>query len=337
MTASLIETLSATANHARYTGEQNGFYESYFIRANHPEKPLAFWIRYTIFAPRHNAAGAMGELWATWFDGATGRHVSVKDEFPLTDCMFDNSRFAVKVGNATLDGQSASGRAGRGMDVEWDLTFSGDSPPLFLFDPKLYGTKLPKAKTLVGLPMARFNGTFTAGGASHEIHDWIGSQNHNWGVKHTDYYAWGQVAGFDNSPESFLEIATAQIKLGPVYTPRMTVMVLRHKGKEYALNTIGQSLKARGKFGYFSWDFASENREVRIEGTIAAPKEGFVGLQYYNPPGGIKHCLNTKIALCRLSVLSKNAGTRETFTTGHRAAFEILTDDHHGHGVPIHA
>ena len=229
MTASLIETLSATANHARYTGEQNGFYESYFIRANHPEKPLAFWIRYTIFAPRNNAAGAMGELWATWFDGATGRHVSVKDEFPLSECVFDNS------------------------------------------------------------------------------------------------------------PESFLEIATAQIKLGPVYTPRMTVMVLRHKGKEYALNTIGQSLKAKGKFDYFSWTFASEDRDVRIEGTIAAPKEGFVGLQYYNPPGGIKHCLNTKIASCRLSVLSKDTGTKETLTTGHRAAFEILTDDHHGHGVPIHA
>ena len=27
-------------------GETGGLYESYFLRANHPEKPLAFWIRY---------------------------------------------------------------------------------------------------------------------------------------------------------------------------------------------------------------------------------------------------------------------------------------------------
>lgn len=337
MTGNLIETLTATANHARYTGKQNGFYESYFIRANHPEKPLAFWIRYTVFAPRNNPDGAMGELWATWFDGTTGRHVSVKDEFPLAHCKFDNSRFSVNVGKSTLDGGRAAGSAGKDTPVAWDLSYSGESPPLFLFDHKLYDTKLPKAKTLVGLPLARFNGALTVEGATHDIKDWVGSQNHNWGVKHTDYYAWGQVAGFDNSMESFLEIATAQIKLGPVYTPRMTVMVLRHKGREYALNTIGQSLKAHGKFGYFSWTFASENRDVRIEGSMASAKEGFVGLQYYNPPGGIKHCLNTKIASCRLSILLKASGTREELVTDSRAAFEILTDDHHGHGVTMHA
>ena len=33
---------------------------------------------------------------------------------------------------------------------------------------------------------------------------WIGSQNHNWGRKHTDSYAWGQVAGFDDAPQTFL-------------------------------------------------------------------------------------------------------------------------------------
>ncbi|MFZ5564838.1 MAG: hypothetical protein ACOZBW_12375 [Thermodesulfobacteriota bacterium] len=337
MTNGLIETLTATANHARYTGEQNGFYESYFLRANHPALPLAFWIRYTIFAPRNNPAGALGELWATWFDGATGRHVSVKDEFSLADCRFDNSRFAVNAGASTLERGRASGRAGKDSAVAWDLAYTGDSPPLFLFDPKLYGTRLPKAKTLVGLPMARFSGTLTVAGTPHRVDNWVGSQNHNWGVKHTDYYAWGQVAGFDNSMESFLEIATAQLKFGPVYTPRMTVMVLRHKGREYALNTIGQSLKARGKLGYFSWDFASENQDVRIEGSMAAAKEAFVGLQYYNPPGGIKHCLNTKIASCRLSVMLKGSGAREELTTDHRAAFEILTDDHQGHGVPIYA
>jgi hypothetical protein len=49
--------------------------------------------------------------------------------------------------------------------------------------------------------------------------DWVGSQNHNWGSKHTDRYSWGQVAGFDAHPESFLEVATARLKLGPLWTP----------------------------------------------------------------------------------------------------------------------
>ena len=39
-----------------------GHYESYFLRGNHPDKPLAFWVRYTIFAPRQRYDDALGEL-----------------------------------------------------------------------------------------------------------------------------------------------------------------------------------------------------------------------------------------------------------------------------------
>jgi hypothetical protein len=76
-----------------------------------------------------------------------------------------------------------------------------------------------------------------------------------------------------------------------------------------------------------------------LEGTITAPREAFVGLNYYNPPGGIKHCLNTKIASCELKVIRTRNGradTPEILTTQHRAAFEILTDDR-GHGIEIRA
>lgn len=40
-------------NASRFRPEiSDGFYESYFLRANHPERPLAFWIRYTVFCPQ---------------------------------------------------------------------------------------------------------------------------------------------------------------------------------------------------------------------------------------------------------------------------------------------
>jgi hypothetical protein len=60
-------------------------------------------------------------------------------------------------------------------------------------------------------------------------------------------------------------------------------------------------------------------------------------LNYRNPPGGIKQCLNSKLAACELTLMHKRTGqtsVTETFTTRHRAAFEILTDDR-DHGVPI--
>jgi hypothetical protein len=37
-----------------------------------------------------------------------------------------------------------------------------------------------------------------------------GDLDHNWASRHTDRCAWGQVAGFDTHPESFLEVATTQ-------------------------------------------------------------------------------------------------------------------------------
>jgi hypothetical protein len=242
----------------------------------------------------------------------------------------------VNVGEAVLEDKRAAGKAGAEDTIEWDLVFSGDSTPLFLLPPGLYDTGFPKAKALVGLPLAVFNGRLIVNGSVEDIHGWVGSQNHNWGVKHTDSYAWGQVAGFDNSAETFFELATARLKFGPVYTPRMTLMVLRHQGREYKLNSIAQSLKAFGRFDYFTWNFKSRTRKIQIQGTIVADRKDFVGLGYYNPPGGIKHCLNTKIASCRIMIENSRRGP-EILETTSRAAFEIFTDDHHGHGVPIYA
>jgi hypothetical protein len=142
------------------------------------------------------------------------------------------------------------------------------------------------------------------------------------------------VAGFDNAPESFLEVATGQLKIGPLWTPRMTPLVLRHDGEEFALRSIGQAvLRARGRFGYFHWEFSSHAPGIAIEGSVSAPKSAFVGLRYYNPPGGEKWCLNSKIAACRL-VVKREGVPAETLETNNRAAFEILTDDL-AHGVEI--
>ena len=327
-----------SANHTRYQpGQQTGHYESFFQRANHPTRPLAFWIRYTIFSPHDQPEDTIGELWAIYFDGETGQHVAVKAEFPFQQCVFKTTEFFAQVGEARLEPGNLYGSASSGgHTIAWNLTFHGNQPPLFLLPLRLYETRLPAAKSLVGLPLAVYFGALVVDGQTIEIDDWVGSQNHNWGRKHTDLYAWGQVAGFDNAPDSFLEVATARLKVGPLWTPPITPLVLRHQGQEYVLNSILQSLRAKGNFDYFTWNFRSENGAVRIEGAITAPKDAFVGLNYYNPPGGSKHCLNSKIAECKLHFNDKVTGKSEILETKHRAAFEILTDDHN-HGIMIEA
>ncbi len=332
-----LQTFQEQVNFTRYRGQAEGHYESFFLRANHPSRALAFWIRYTIFSRRNDPENAVGELWAVFFNGETDEHIAAKEEFPLKGCQFDTTAFNVRIEKAVLASNLLQGSiTGRKHAIAWDLNYEGGSLPLLLFPLHLYEGKFPAAKSLVSLPFAKFSGTLTVNGERIPIQDWTGSQNHNWGSRHTDRYAWGQVAGFDSHPDSFLEAATAQLKMGPMWTPPITLLVLRHAGREYALNEMVRGLRARGKVRYFSWDFTSRTPEVEIRGRISAPRKAFVGLNYNNPPGGNKHCLNSKIASCTLQVRDRARGTTEVLETEHRAAFEILTM-YSDHGIAIAA
>ncbi len=315
-------------------GSAGGHYESWFQRANHPTRPLAFWIRYTIFAPAAAPERAEGELWATWFDGEARRVTACKQVLPLTACHFDGGRLDHRLGEATLDGEGLHGAAsGQGHRIRWDLGYQSPQAPLLLLPRALYTASFPKAKALVGSPGAIFDGHLEVDGERHDIEGWVGSQNHNWGSRHTDRYAWGQVAGFDHDPDAFFEMGTARVKLGPLWTPWMTVMVLRLDGVEHRLNALTRAVRARASYDYFWWSFESGDDVLHVAGTIAAPPWAFVGLPYGNPPGGSKTCLNSKLASCNLTVRRAGQAPR-TLSTGHRAAFEILTDAA-DHGVPV--
>jgi len=313
---------------------RGGHYESYFLRANHPSQPLAFWIRYTIFSPKGRPESAIGELWAVVSDGEECRVVAAKREIPIAACAFSPDRLEARVGEAALGGGKLTGRAGNaGTEIAWDLGYAGDNEPLLLLPARLYDGPFPKAKAVVGNPGVVFTGTVTVNGEPIPIDGWRGSENHNWGAKHTDDYAWGQVAGFDNDPEAFLECTTARVRQWGLWSPRLTLVRCRVGGRDYTLNSLGQAFKAKGAYGYFDWRFRSRQGAVTIEGRIRAPKESFVGLTYYNPPGGSHTCLNSKIAACDL-VISETGRETIRLQSRNRAAFEILTDDDR-HGVPV--
>jgi hypothetical protein len=316
--------MRAQVNWAQYDPSQpGGHYESYYLRGNHPERPLAFWIRYTIFSPAGRPADALGELWAIVFDGETGAHTKAKLELPFAGCAFPQNDFSVRVGSATLD---ASGLRGEAAPIGWDLRYEGDEPPLYLLPGRLYRGGFPKAKSLVSRPLVRFIGSLSVADRTIDVDGWLGSQNHNWGSRHTDHYAFGQVAGFDHAPDSFLEVATARNRIGPLWTPALTPLVLRHRGREHALTSMGQMFRATAAISPTRWTFATQSPVVRVAGTIEAPHDAFVLLQYANPPGGTKYCHNTKLARCELTVTDRVTGETEVLRSAHGALFEILDD-----------
>src|SRR5215469_8538213 len=132
MDAALAEFLPHI-NDTRYRAQASGHYESFFQRANHPSRPLAFWIRYTLFSPKEHPEAAVGELWAIYFNGETDHHVAVKQVVPLADCAFSPSTFQVQIAEARLQQGQLYGAIRRDATaLAWDLTYHSSTPPALL-------------------------------------------------------------------------------------------------------------------------------------------------------------------------------------------------------------
>ena len=301
-----------------------GFYESYFLRANHKSSPQAFWIRYTIFSPKGNLAGAEGQLWAVYFDARSSTRIAVKQSLPLDSCSFSKTGLLVRIGESSLDQGSLHGSARDGVNqVSWNLSYAGDESPAFLLPLPFYSRGFPKAKVLTGIPLADFLGAIRVNDNAIEIDSWRGSQNHNWGTKHTDRYAWGQVAGFDSESEAFLECSTAKLRIGPLWTPWLTSLVLRLPGREIRLNSLRQAIRNSGHYRRLEWHIDCIQGPMRVSVSFSAPSDRFVELDYNDPPGGSRICWNSKVATCIVRV--EEAGRPPVVLKSQcRAAFEIL-------------
>jgi hypothetical protein len=319
------------ANGSRFDPhDKRGFYESWFLRANHPSRPLAFWIRYTVFVPKGRPGEAMGELWAIYFDREGGRIVTAKEVAPMARCSLANAGLDVTIDGRILDHERLEGSARHaGHAVSWDLRYTTPSLPLLNYPAGLYPGGFPKAKALVSSPNAVFDGTLGVDGDEIVIDGWVGSQNHNWGLQHTDTYAWGQVCGFDNEPDTFLECGTGKLKFGPLWTPWLSVIVLRDGDREHRFNGVRQWMRNGGSFGWYRLELDGRQDGVRIRGTIEAKREDFVGLPYWNPPGGIRTCLNSKLARAEFVIEEPGKEPRH-LVSEHRAALELVptTNDH---------
>jgi hypothetical protein len=304
--------------------QARGHYESFFQRANHPQRPLAFWIRYTLLVPAGNPDLAVGEVWATFFDGERGAITAVKERHRLSECELVTGRLGLRIGTASLEEGSLRGTVTRGEHrIGWALDYEASDPPLLLLPARLYESAFPKAKSLVGAPRARFAGAIEVDGRSVDVNGWLGSHNHNWGERHTERYAWAQVVGFDNAPDAFLECASARVRVGPILAPTMSVLVLRLDGEEYALNSLWTAARASARIEALDFQLHTSARGVRIRAHLHAPPSAFIGLDYEDPSGAHKLCLNSKLAHCKLVVERPGERTR-VLQSEHRAAFELL-------------
>jgi hypothetical protein len=309
------------------------YYESRYIRANHPEQPQALWLRETLLLP--TAGDAVADVWVMVFDPEGEGNRALKEPYPIDAAAYEYDNWTARIGAASIDDRSAQGVVtGGNRSARWDLRITpGADAEVRLLTERAYKARIPTAKTTVRHPLARFDGQVELDDARLVLDGWTGSVNHNWGTRHTPAYAFGQVCGFDDAPDSSLEIVTARAAVGPVLTPAATLFVFRHAGQEFAVRSILGSLQTHGRYRPFSWSFGARVGEQMIEGEVVAEPADVIGLTYTDTDGGSKYCYNSAIATCRMQVAGKAFERRELLAT-RRAMFEILTDKRHD-AVPL--
>ncbi len=318
-------------NDSRYYRHNGAFYESYFLRANHPSAPQAFWLRYTLLHPKTKHATPVGELWGFFFDGLDKKIWAAKQSVAMTDCFFSHDQLAVCLGKSTLRSHAAHGSIDSGgTTMAWDLLYSArHTQPVPLLPRARYGGNFPAAKSIASVPIANFSGTLTIDGRCHTITDWRGSQNHNWGTRHTDRYAWCQVSGFDNAPASYFEAATAQLKIGPCWTPTFTPCVLIHDHQSYALNGVWRSLhNAVLQQHDCLWEFTARTSAISLRARISGDPALFANVRYQNTNGATKLCRHNALAGCEVWLQGMANPTAEPvhLMSAQGASFETLDD-----------
>jgi hypothetical protein len=309
------------------------YYESRFVRANHPHRPLALWLRQTLLL--ESAGDTVADVWVMVFDPEGAGNRAIKVAHPLGASDLRHDAWTARVGDAYLDDVSARGAMSVDeRSAEWDLRIEpGAEAPVRLLTERGYRAKFPTAKTTVRHPLATFDGHVSLDGTRVDVDGWTGSVNHNWGKRHTPAYAFGQVCGFDEAPDASLEIVTAHAALGPLKLPATTLFVLRHARGEIAVRSILAARRTRGQYEPFTWTFGGRSGAATIEGEITAEPADVIGLTYYDTTGHVKYCYNSALATCRI-VLRDSAFGNVELTASRRTMLEILLPEPHP-AVPL--
>lgn len=325
--------------------------ESFFMKLNDPKGERALWLKATIFATQREPGRPMAEGWAIAFDRRSGstRHVAVKHELPFDKASFDKQKLGIhweipeapslRGGVRPSDSLSLEPGCTRGAvsahnhRIAWTLRFSGSLPSVApLPFAWMYSPKSPTSKIVSPYPDLRFEGEVLVDGEAWNIDGWRGMQGHNWGRRHTDLYAWSHINVWDQDEDFVFEGMSAQVQLGPIKTPMLTLISVRKGGVAFDWNEPRVIAKARAQSDFRSWSFSAENRDARIEGKLVADTADMVGLYYANPDGPMTYCLNSKLA--RAEIRFEAQGRPPLRLSSKAAALEIGTHDE-GHGVTM--
>jgi hypothetical protein len=312
-----------------------GHVESYFLRANDPERPRALWVKATVLAPL--AGEPVAETWFIWFDGERGRTFAHRETTTFHQASFHaagKESLQIDLGAASMrvgaEGKSRGNMRRNDDEAAWDFSWTatdssvGDRLSIFPWKLLRLGP-FPKSKLLTPFPSLRFTGSVDVLGEHVSIDGWTGMQGHNWGKEHAFEYAWGQCLfpAEHGRPEAMVEGFTGRVKIGDRTTPRMSAMVVRKGSTTYRFDRIFDFWRQQATLDRRRWTLHLEGPDGKASLTMDAGDQPLACLGYRNPDGHLSYCFNTKLARVWLQVSPTN-GASFSLESAHGGALEFL-------------
>jgi hypothetical protein len=273
-----------------------GRYESFYLKLSNAAERVGAWIRYT--AHKRPNAPPKGSLWFTLFEASGPSASKVTVEGPTVG----PERY-ITVGDATLEpGRACGSVASESLEAAWDLSFTEGEPPLDHFPREwMYRAPVPRTKVTSPYPAISFNGTITVGERRIDVDGWPGMMGHNWGSEHAERSIWMEGRRFEGH-DAWLDVAIGRVKLGPMTTPWVANGVLSLDGRRHRLGGAERIHSTKIAETPERCEFVLPGPGLRVEGTIGAPRERFVGWIYADPDGGEHQTVNCSIADVELRV-----------------------------------
>jgi hypothetical protein len=280
----------------RHNGGVPGRYESWFLSARDAEPgrhPRALWIRHT----RHRAASAPAEsaaLWCTVFD--QGGPQAVKESVPVLPA-------SMAAGPTGFRGEARA----RGRMSTWELTLSGDEPPLRHLRPAaLYRLPLPRTKLEAPVPDGIASGRVVLDGRVLDVVGWRATAGHNWGAEHADRWVWLHAASFADEPEAWLELTLARVRVGGATTPWIANGALSLLGERMRLGGLGHipGVRVVAAPGRLEAIVPGERADIRV--AVHADLDQIAAFRYagvgHDPVSGEREVLHAGLAEVHLNV-----------------------------------
>jgi len=302
---------SKQANLTRWDGRQRGFYEVYYLKVNDPTSGTALWVRYTLLAPRRAQDRPVAELWAIFFDRHNPqRNLALKRTYAVARATIGPAPWFLRIGEAVLEhGRAVGGLADDRDVITWSLAWEPSAQPFYHFPrPALYRGGFPKTKVLAPNLAVPMRGSYSAHGVTYHLDDAPGHQAHLWGVRQGLRWTWGNCNSFLEDPSAAFEGLSAQVQLGPLPSPLMTVCAFRYQGQWYVYNDLSRWLINRSRSRLGVWDIAAQGHGMRFVGRVRSRIEDLVGVEYTDTDGSHLYCHNAKVGDMLLEVYRRDRG-----------------------------